>query len=157
MLMLGYVASFLALISLLVNSSVGCCGHCLPNPTAPVATPHTDSFCNADDGHCCHSCEGNPSEKHCSDENDELDSACCPHAPDSNCPCRPGRCIHATVSTGIAPQSASPDWVCCRSLTALSDLSKAVVSPRLARRDHDEESYSLSGSLFRALKQVWLI
>lgn len=160
--MLGYVASFLALISLLANSGAGSCGHCLPchlsSPGALRASSGTKDGMAAD---CCHSEEKAEScDEHDPIEGDRIASRACPHspAPGGPCsPCRPGRCVHATVSTGIAPQSVSPEWVWCRSLTAISDLSEPAESCSLFSRDPGDGCDFPSASLFRAMTQVWLI
>lgn len=153
--MLGYIASFLALISLLVNSSVGCCRRCLPFPDSSVAVMHAGEGCC--DEACCHSDEDECCDEQALDETDGVDSGCGSHSHDSGCPCRPGRCVHATIATVITPQSIIPEWVCCRSCTALSDLSEPFEPCSLTRHRPDNKCYLVSASILRAMTQVWLI
>ena len=156
--MVGYVANFLALISLLANSSVSCCWHCLPCHGTAIATAIPAQECDDGQGdHCCHSEGDDCCDEHHSDEGDALASGCCPHPHGSDCPCRPGRCVKAVVSAGIAPQSVSLEWVWCRSLTTIGDLSKPTESCSLIEHNSDDECYGFSASLFRAMTQVWLI
>jgi hypothetical protein len=153
--MLGYVASFLALISLLVNSSVGCCRRCLPCPISSAVVMHAGEGCH--DESCCHSDEDEGCDEHAPDQRDVVDSGCGSHSHDSDCPCRPGRCVHATIATGITPQSTFPEWVCCRSCTAISDLSKPIEPCSLTRHRPGNDCCLLSASFVRAKTQVWLI
>jgi hypothetical protein len=153
--MLGYVASFFALISLLVNSSMGCCWHCLPGCITSAAATHARERCNNES--CCHLDEDECCDEHPSGESEAVNSGCGPHSHDSGCPCRPGRCVHATISTGIAPQSTFPAWVCCRSCMALSDLSKPVEQCSLTRHDTGNQCCLLSASFMRSMTQIWLI
>lgn len=154
--MFSQVASLLALLPMLLHSILGCCWHhahescCGTGNTRVVCQSSVESPADAHADHV-----NSPCHNHVHGTGNSGES---PAEPRPDSPCDEERCLFASTSMGVVPQTVAPEWGWCDSfLVATVELLAPVGSPVASRRELLGGRLPNSAGQCRALTQVWLI
>jgi hypothetical protein len=160
--MFSRVASLLALLPMLLHSILGCCWHhahescCGTGNTWVVCQSTVESPANAHTEHATSTCH---KHKHTHEHEQGTGNAGeSPTGPCPDSPCDEERCLFASTSTGVLPQTVMLQLGWCNSFFgATVELPAPVNSPVAAREKWLGRRPPGSAGQRRALTQVWLI
>lgn len=155
--MFSQVASLLALLLMLLHSILGCCWHHAhhfarnPGNSRVVCQSSVESTAGTHADHATSPCH-NHNHEHGTGNPGESPTGPCPDSP-----CDEERCLFASTSMGVVPQTVALEWGWCNFFVATVELPAPVGASLATHHNLLGGRLPDSAGQCRALTQVWLI